>query len=225
MSEEKEKRQVAGKEAPASRDIGKIRKPYLRARNFRAAETAFAQYCALGSRVGARSLKKLARQNCLSEVNYRTLRRRYEMWSARDDWQRRVVEYDLEQAQRKQAKREEELDKMEEEHALVARQGVLLAAKRIKELMDEGKFGPHSSVQLLEVASKLERIARGGATERIEAKSEQNVNINGQVSVSFYQPVQLPAKKTLAELQQIVEGSVTAIEEERKGGDIHGSID
>lgn len=198
---------------PASQEVDEH--PTKRKRNFRAAETAFAQYCAMGGRAGERSLKKLARQNCVSESNFRTLRRRYEMWSDRDDWQRRVVEYDLDQAQKKKAERDAALEKMEEEHALVARQGVLLASKRIKELMDAGEFGPYSAVQLLKVASDLERIARGGATARIEEKSERTVNVNG--SVEFY-PVQLPAKGALPtpEHPLIVEGSVQVSEEEHQ---------
>lgn len=187
-----------------------------RERNTRQAriEATFAEYCAMGSGPGERSLVKLARMHAKpgDETNFRTLRRRYELWSARFGWADKLLEYDRNHAEEKRARREAALEKMEEEHALIARQGVLMAAKRIKDLMESGNFGPYSAVQLLKVASDLERLARGGATQRSE--NETTVNVGG--AVGFYTPVELPAK---GDLQQIasrgktVEGTVTVVEE------------
>lgn len=132
---------------------------------------AFHEYCLLGP---ARSLRKLAESKQEYSKSVSLLMR----WSTDHNWQERVKVYDAERAEEKRHKQEEELERMNAEHALLGRTQALRAVKQIEKLIEAQKFGSQASVQLLKVGTDLERVARGAVTERTEQNGNMNVNLN-----------------------------------------------
>ena len=133
------------------------------------AAAAFEAYCAMGPE---RSLAKLAENNQRYAKSIPLLKK----WSAQHQWVERAKQFDHEQAEiarklalkegeRKRKKREEELEKMNERHAQLAINAQYEMLKRINFLIEQDKFSAYSSVTLLKLATDLERVARGAATE------------------------------------------------------------
>jgi hypothetical protein len=89
-------------------------------------------------------------------------------WSTLHKWQSRVIERDRAKIEAVRKKRDAEIERMNEEHALLGRTQALRAVKQIEELIKTQKFGSQATVQLFKVSTDLERIARGAATERQE---------------------------------------------------------
>jgi hypothetical protein len=136
------------------------------------AAEAYIAYCALGS---GRSLAKLAKVLGKSE-GYAT---QLERWSAAHNWQERVRKYDqaqleelerkaAEEASEKRKKREAEIESMNARHAQIGVTQQLKALEQIKHLIDTDEFGAIASVNLLKLATDLERIARGENPNKIE---------------------------------------------------------
>lgn len=165
------------------------------------ASAAFHEYCLLGP---SRSLRKLADRlhqfTPKSPPGIDTLK----MWSSEHNWQERVKEFDKEQAEERLRKQQQEIEKMNQEHALLGRTQALRAVKQIEELIKVQKFGSQAAVQLLKVATDLERLARGAATDRQE--------ITGSGGAPF---------QTIFYLPKVDEES----EEEQKGGDANNAND
>lgn len=146
------------------------------------AAKAFADYCAMGE---ARSLTKLEAQTNQSGTKARlaTLKE----WSTRQNWQERVKQYDSERMEERRRKREGELDKMNERHALIGTSQQARALKQIEALIDAQSFTAAASVQLLKLATDLERVARGASTEQIAHTGKdggpltikQHINLSG----------------------------------------------
>jgi hypothetical protein len=135
-------------------------------------EAAFREYCALGP---GRTLEKLFElyQNSTkyepkSGKCFKPSISMIKKWSAKYEWQKRVLKWDQEQFEARQRKREAERDKMDERHAQIGVSQQMRAIQRIEQLMKADNFNAQATVQLLDLATKLERIARGGATERKE---------------------------------------------------------
>lgn len=125
----------------------------------RAAE-AFNEYCLLGP---SRSLSKLTVKLGKSSGYTRCL----EEWSSRYSWVERAKQYDKERAEEKRRKAEEDVEAMNQRHALIGTTQQARAIKQIEELIAAKKFGSQATVQLLKIATDLERVARGAATEQV----------------------------------------------------------
>ncbi len=146
------------------------------------AEALFREYVALGP---DRSLLKLA-VHLGKSASYK---RRLEEMSSRYNWQARVKLEDARIAEEhrkareateaeKRRVREEALNKMNEEHALLGRTQSLRAVKQIQELIDAKKLGSQATVALFKVATDLERIARGAETENVKVTRQEQHNAN-----------------------------------------------
>lgn len=162
---------------------------------------AFEEYCALGT---MRSLRRLADKTGtkLSQLGE---------WSRVFAWQERVKFYDAERIEARRVKQEAELDRMNEEHALLGRTQALRAIKQIEELIKVQHFGSQAAVQLFKISTDLERIARGASTERIavsDASTDQaqprgiDFSIFTQEELSIIQPIFLAAEERQRGLQE-----------------------
>jgi hypothetical protein len=124
------------------------------------ARAAYAAYEAMGP---DRSLAKLA-QTYGKSTSYK---RQLERWSSQFHWPARVAEYEQLQLAQRRRKREHELEVMNDEHAIYGRTQALRAIQQIERLIREQKFGSQAAVQLLKVATDLERMSRGASTARV----------------------------------------------------------
>lgn len=129
------------------------------------AAAVFHEYCLLGP---SRSLRKLAQKLRQSNDKPIATESTLMVWSSEHNWQERVKEFDKEQAEERHRKQEQEIERMNQEHALLGRTQALRAVKQIEELIKLQKFGSQAAVQLLKVSTDLERLARGAATDRQE---------------------------------------------------------
>ena len=126
------------------------------------ARAAYADYEAMGS---DRSLAKLAAKYGKSPAYVRQLER----WSQRYQWQARLKDYERGLLDARRAKREIELEEMDERHALYARAALYKAAQFVEAHFEKEATVAHA-ISLFRVAAELERLARGAATTRIEGE-------------------------------------------------------
>jgi hypothetical protein len=96
--------------------------------------------------------------------NLSTLKR----WSSDYNWQQRIADYERQQLEERRKKRQAEIDKMDEEHALIGRGNLLRAVEIVRRHIDTQDTTLASAVSLLKASYVLERLARGAATERFE---------------------------------------------------------
>lgn len=94
--------------------------------------------------------------------------RQLQKWSALYDWQARIKQFEQEQAEERAAKIQADLDEMNERHVKLAVEQQEKARKQIEDLINARAFGSQAVVQLLKIATDLERLARGAPTEREE---------------------------------------------------------
>jgi hypothetical protein len=132
--------------------------PHKSMRETPKAAAAFREYCLLGT---DRSLRKLAdiRGTKLSQLG---------VWSRAHNWQERVKEYDAQIAEEKRKRRLAEVEKMDEEHALIGRTQLLRAVTIVQRHIEAQDTTLSSAVSLMKAAYELERLARGAATSRLE---------------------------------------------------------
>lgn len=86
-------------------------------------------------------------------------------WSRKHHWQSRVIAWEQEQAAERVAKRNAEIEEMNQRLAKLGMKQQKKAEKQIKTLIDAKSFGSVAAVQLLKLATDLERVARGVPTE------------------------------------------------------------
>jgi hypothetical protein len=140
------------------------------------AAAAFEEYCVLGS---DRSLRKLAAKRDENGTKTGQIFKQLGIWSSEHNWQERVRQYDKERIEEKRRKQEAELEQMNEEHALLGQTQALRAVTQITALIEAKKFGSQAAVQLLKLATDLERVARGAVTSRMsitDADRKENVD-------------------------------------------------
>jgi hypothetical protein len=125
------------------------------------ARAAYHEYEAMGT---DRSLAKVAAK--LGKPAGYT--RQLETWSSQFHWQDRVKKYEDRLGEEKRKRRQAELEKMDEEHALIGRTQALRAVAQIERLITAQDFPASSAVALLKFGAELERLARGAATSRVE---------------------------------------------------------
>jgi hypothetical protein len=125
------------------------------------AANAYGLYESMGPE---RSLAKLAKALGKPSGYARYL----EEWSSRYNWQQRIADYERQQLEERRKKRQAEIDKMDEEHAIIGRGNLLRAVELVRRHIDTQDTTLASAVSLLKASYELERLARGAATERFE---------------------------------------------------------
>lgn len=124
------------------------------------AAAAYASYAAMGPE---RSLVKLAEelgQRRSKPIPLSTLK----LWSSEHQWQARVIAYDAERIEERRRKRDADIEKMNERHALLGTSQQAQAITQLARLAHMGKLGGQASVMLLKLAIDVERTARGEPT-------------------------------------------------------------
>lgn len=100
---------------------------------------------------------------------------RVKTWAARYDWAARLVAWDQVVDGARQGATLRGVEEMASRHIRLAKLATDAAEKaliRIHKDLDTGEFTrlkPHEIARLVEVGSKLERLSRGEATERVDA--------------------------------------------------------
>ena len=165
------------------------------------ASAYFEEYVTLGPE---RSLEKLAellyQRQATSKPAFATWLSKLKKMSATYGWVERVKQKDREAAAESRRKKQEVVDRMNEEHALLGRTHALRAAKQIQELIEAKRFGSQSAVTLLKVSTDLERVARGAATENKQVTIDEMPSSN---KLSF--DLSKLTDEQLARLEQIAE--------------------
>jgi hypothetical protein len=128
------------------------------------AAAAFTEYCLLGPSRSLAKLAKVSERFGMPAVSVRHL----EQWSSAHQWQEWAKEYDADLLAERERKYRDALIKMDAEHALIGRTAAIKAADLLRSRMDENDIGAYALVQLLKVATDLERLAREAATMRQE---------------------------------------------------------
>ncbi len=142
------------------------------------AAKAFEQYYLLGDE---RTLAKLAHDiygqnhesasvvpNQETFQNISGILSQLKKWSAAHKWQERVIERDRAAFYRLEKKLERDRERMNERHAAIGTTQQKKALEQIDALITAHAFGALATVQLLKLATELERLARGGDSKKIE---------------------------------------------------------
>lgn len=116
----------------------------------------------------ARSLRKLAESRGQSGDKASTRLATLAEWSSRYKWQERVKQWDAERAEERRLKHDAEIEEMNQRHAEMGMSLQKQAQAQIKKLIDAKAFGSMASVQMLKLATDLERLSRGEPTEHTE---------------------------------------------------------
>lgn len=138
------------------------------------AAAAYAIYAAMGP---GRSLAKLHRElKALPEWTAKVpSERRLENWSSKLSWQARVKEYDMQRAEERRMEREALKAATNEAHYGLGDQAAQIAVEQINRLIEAQKFGSQAAVQLLKLATDLQRLALG--LDRPEQQQQQFAGI------------------------------------------------
>lgn len=154
---------------------------------------AFAVYAAMGP---GRSLHKLHFE--LKSLPEWTAaipsERRLEMWSSKHGWQNRVKEYDIARAEERRIAREALKAQTNEAHFNLGDQAAQIAVEQINRLIESQKFGSQASVQLLKLATDLQRLALG--LDRPEQQQQAPAGIQIIIETDNA-PVRIPTQKPL----------------------------
>ena len=142
---------------------------------------AFRAFCAYrdsGANGAKRSLTKTAQnltKNDGSPYSDGTMK----AWSRKFNWQERVAAWDEEMDRQVREELTKGITNMRKNHADIARAMLTKALKAMQKIPDD-ELTPADVTRMVDIASKLERMSRGEATERIEGKQ----TIAGEVSLS-----------------------------------------
>lgn len=132
------------------------------------AAAAFEQYYDLEDRTLENLAQQLYQKQSKPIPTLATHLSRLKKWSAAHGWQERVIARGQEEAARLRKKKDKKIEAMNERHAMIGTTQQKRAIEQIQRLIDAQKFGSQASVQLLKLATDLERLALGAATERSE---------------------------------------------------------
>jgi hypothetical protein len=136
------------------------------------AARAFEDYYDLGE---DRSLRKLADSRGQEEGKRRARLATLEQWSSKHHWQERIIQRDREKAAAKRKKHDADIEAMNERHVLIATTHEVKAIKQIEVLTKGETFSASAAVRLLDITTKLERLARGAPTENVEQSSQEQL--------------------------------------------------
>ena len=118
---------------------------------------AFTVYRDMGSE---RSLSKLSQKLVKNKV---TLAK----WSVQWEWQERVGAWDVELDRQGRLAQIAAVQDMNERHVILARAMLGIVARRLQSV-EPGTLSPSDVVKWADVSAKLERLARGEATDRVD---------------------------------------------------------
>jgi hypothetical protein len=167
------------------------------------AAAAFAQYCQMAP--AERSLRKLAEQGVQGERKVSARTATLTRWSSQYHWQERVKEYDAAQVMAKRDAREAARDEarmaMDDEHANLGRQQLLLAINRINDLADMRMLSGREAVALLKIAAELQRTALGAPSQVIAQQHTGTVTHEHAAAPDDPQAAAL-ARKLIARLSE-----------------------
>lgn len=142
-----------------------------------AAVAAFEQYYDLGE---DRSLELLAKQLYQKQAkpipSVATHLSRLKKWSAAHGWQARLLIREQEEAEKARKKKAKAIERMNERHVLIGTTQQAKAIKQIEALIEAKKFGSQASVQLLKLATDLERLALGAPTDHTEVSGDLSIS-------------------------------------------------
>lgn len=147
---------------------------------------AFEEYYDLGD---GRSLDLLAQQRYQRQAKPKptvpTILSRLKVWSSAHHWQDRLVQREQEEAEKARKKRTRQVEKMNERHILIGTTQQAKAIKQIEALIEAKKFGSQATMQLLKLATDLERLALGAATERTELTGKDGGPLDTHTTLSI----------------------------------------
>jgi len=86
------------------------------------------------------------------------------VWSSTHRWQERCKLYDAERIEERRRKRDADIERMNERHALIGTTQQQRALEQLAQLAKIGKLGSQAAVMLLKLAIDVERTARGEPT-------------------------------------------------------------
>lgn len=142
------------------------------------AREAYELYLNMGPTRSMREVVKILHSMGRYNGTEKTTLRHLADWAKVHCWQARIREFEEEQARENHAKRQVEIDKMNQEHALIGRTQTLRMVKHIQELIEAKHFGSQAAVQLFKYATDLERVARGAATEQVAITENKAAEIH-----------------------------------------------
>ncbi len=150
------------------------------------AAAGYAEYAAMGQ---GRSLEGLVQQRVQNGSKASRRLATIKEWSSKYNWQERIKLYDAAQIERERVKRQKAIDAMNDRHAMIGTTQQAKAIEQIKALIEAKSFGSMAAVQLLKLATDLERVARGAPTERSEVTGQDGEPLTtGGAQVIFYLP-------------------------------------
>lgn len=161
------------------------------------AAAAYEYYAAMGPN---RSLSKLYKELQTDWTGKVPTFRRIEEWSRKHGWQERVKEYDRERAAEKRAKKEAEIERINQMQLDAGDEMMPLAIQQIKDLIEIGKFGSQAAVTLLQTAAAFQRTALGA--DKVVEQEDAAVPIQLIIELDN-SPVVLP--KALDKPAQVVD--------------------
>lgn len=97
-------------------------------------------------------------------------------WSTSFGWVARAKAHDEKIQAKEQKEIEEQLERMNKEHALIGRTEALNTIQHVKKMRDEGRLGATAAVEYIKFMITLERLARGAVSERTE-QIQQNAGV------------------------------------------------
>ena len=139
---------------------------------------AFAAYRDSGANGAKRSLQKTAQTLTKSDGTPYSLGTLKE-WSRKWRWQERVAAWDEEMDRQAREELAKGITGMRKNHVGIA-QAMLTKALKALQRIPEDELTAQDVARMVDIASKLERISRGEATERTEGKQ----TVAGEVSLS-----------------------------------------
>lgn len=157
---------------------------------------AFHEYCLLGP---TRSLRKLAEKQDKDGTKAGQIFKQLGEWSSTHHWQERVKEYDAARAEEKRIKQDAEIEAMNARHAQIGVTQQAKALKQIEALIEAKSFGSQAVVQLLKLATDLERIARGAPTkiEEVTGKDGGPIQVQRNTDLAALNDEELDTVETL----------------------------
>lgn len=131
-------------------------------------------------------------------------RQSLEKLSVKFNWVERAEAYDLYLEQRQRQKREKEILKMHDDHALAASQLVKKALNRLLRLPDDA-ISAADVVRMLDTGVKIERLSRGESTENKHLSGSATITHDGNVEVKRRIDMSSLTDKELTDLERIFE--------------------
>lgn len=157
---------------------------------------ALEAYKALGP---GRSLAKLAVDLRETHGKAAPSLRTLEDWSSKFDWQTAIAAYEKQRAEERRRKREDEIDRMNDAHVVIAQASITRAMKHIEKLIAANDMPAKDAIAYLKLALDTERLARGASTEaatvhmQLTGKEGEPPVSTQNMNIGFY-AVQLPQK-------------------------------